>query len=104
MCMDEVKKIRTMMEERGWTQKQLAEKANLPYSTINSMFRKDTSLSIATLKAIVNAFSLSMSDFYAEEETVAGNTFTERECGHIQKMAQLPANISSLIFLLVENL
>ena len=53
---------------RGWTEYLLAEKSNLPQSTISSWYRKQMLPSLVSLDKICKAFDMGMSQFLSEEE------------------------------------
>lgn len=63
------KKIDRMRIERGWSINYLAMEAMLTQSTVNNMFTRQTDPKISTLKAICNAFGITLSEFFAEEST-----------------------------------
>lgn len=66
--MDIVGKIKILMELNNWTEYQLAKRAGLSQSTVNSMFRKNNTPTIPTLECICRAFGMSLSAFFAEDE------------------------------------
>lgn len=66
--MDIAKKIDAMRIERGWSVNYLALEAMLTQSTVNNMFTRHTDPKISTLKAICNAFGITLSEFFAEED------------------------------------
>ncbi len=53
---------------RNWTEYTLAEKADLPQSTISSWYKKQMLPSLASLEKICNAFDMSMSQFLAGDD------------------------------------
>ncbi|MCI8292602.1 MAG: helix-turn-helix transcriptional regulator [Hespellia sp.] len=53
--------------ERGWTEYQLAEKSGLTQSTISSWYRKNMLPSIPSLKKICDAFGITLSQFFSED-------------------------------------
>lgn len=65
--------------DRNWTEYQLAERAGLPQSTISSWYRKNLQPSIASLDKICNAFGITMSQLFVENETPYMLTETQRE-------------------------
>lgn len=69
--MDILDKITELREERHWTEYQLAEKSGLTQSTISSWYRKGILPSIPSLEKICDAFGLSLSQFFIEEESQA---------------------------------
>ena len=66
--MDIKEKIYKLMEARNWTTYTLAEKANLTQSTVSSIFRLNRTPSIQTLEKVCEAFEISLSDLFADEE------------------------------------
>ncbi len=59
-------KITQMRLERHWSEYQLAEKSGLTQSTISSWYRKDILPSIPSLTKICDAFGITLSQFFLE--------------------------------------
>lgn len=68
--MDALERIRNLMSERGWTEYKLAKEAELPQSTISTLFSRNNLPSIPTLEAICGGLGITMSQFFAEGELV----------------------------------
>ncbi|MBO4438467.1 MAG: helix-turn-helix domain-containing protein [Spirochaetaceae bacterium] len=66
--MDILEKITKMRLERGWTEYELAERAGLTQSTISSWYRKKLIPSIPSLQHICEAYGITLSQFFIEEE------------------------------------
>lgn len=64
---------------RNWTEYHLAEKADLPQSTISSWYRKNMMPSIQSLEKICNAFDITISQFFAEENINFSLTPTQKD-------------------------
>ena len=64
-------KITELRDERHWSEYQLAEKSGLTQSTISSWYRKGILPSIPSLAKICDAFGLSLSQFFLEDDTQA---------------------------------
>jgi transcriptional regulator with XRE-family HTH domain len=60
-------KITELREERHWTEYQLAEKSGLTQSTISSWYRKNMLPTIPTLTKICEAFGITLSQFFLDE-------------------------------------
>ena len=69
--MDIVKKIDRMRIAKGWTVNKLAYEAALTQSTVANMLNSGAEPKISTLKAICDAFNITLSEFFYE------NTETE---------------------------
>ena len=68
--MDVHKRLRQLLNERGWTEYRLSKKCGLSESTLANIFRRNTMPSITTLEAICNGFGITLSQFFAEDEMV----------------------------------
>ncbi|MBR6153962.1 MAG: helix-turn-helix domain-containing protein [Treponema sp.] len=67
--MDILEKITKMRLEKGWSEYELAERAELTQSTISSWYRKKLIPSIPSLEHICAAYGISLSQFFREEES-----------------------------------
>lgn len=80
MCdMDLIDRIEQMMKDRDWNQKQLAEKADIAQSTINSMFNRVNAPSLPTLQGISNAFGIPIRDLFNDGMTPSTLTQEQME-------------------------
>ena len=68
--MDAKKKIRELMQERGWSEYRLAIASGLSQSTVANIFNRNTMPSVTTLEAICNGFGITLSQFFAEGDMV----------------------------------
>lgn len=62
-----LQKIESYMKIRNWSLYKLAQEAEIPYSSLSSMFLKNTQPTIPTLEKICAGLSISMSDFFADK-------------------------------------
>ena len=74
--MDTQKRIRELMEERGWTDYRLAKEANLSHSTVTNMFNRNNAPTLPTLEAVCQAFGITLAQFFANEDEM---TLTEEQ-------------------------
>ena len=75
--MDAQKRIKQLMEERGWTDYRLAKEANLSHSTITNDFKRNNAPTLPTLEVICRAFTLAQ--FFAEGGEAVEITDEQRE-------------------------
>lgn len=61
-------KIRILQGERNWTDYKLAQEADIPYGTLAAMFQRGTPPKVDTLQSICNAFGITLSQFFLENE------------------------------------
>ena len=62
-----LQKINKLMKERKWSYYRLAKEADIPYSSLNSLFLKNNQPTISTLEKICAGFHISMSEFFASD-------------------------------------
>lgn len=67
--MEVLEKIEKLRKEKGWSINYLAMEAELTQSTLNNLYARNTEPKLSTLRSICNAFGISLSDFFKEEET-----------------------------------
>ena len=77
--MDAQKRIKQLMEERGWTDYRLAKEANLSHSTITNLFKRNNAPTLPTLEVICRAFGITLSQFFAEGGEAVEMTDEQRE-------------------------
>lgn len=65
--MDVIKRLKTLTQDRHWSQYRLAKEADLPQTTIANIFSRGTIPSVFTLDRLCRAFDISLSEFFAEE-------------------------------------
>ena len=68
--MDINERIRVLMNERGWTPYRLAKESGLSDATVGNIFRRNTVPSMSTLESICRGLKITLSQFFAESETV----------------------------------
>ena len=68
--MDINKKIEELRFQRGWSIYELAQKAGIAQSTLTSMINRGNPPKIDTLICICEAFGITLSQFFMEDEQV----------------------------------
>lgn len=64
---DTLNKIKMLCESRNWTVYRLAKEADIPYSSLNNIFIRNTQPTIPTLEKICNGFGITLQEFFAPE-------------------------------------
>ena len=77
--MDAQKRIKQLMEERGWTDYRLAKEANLSHSTRTNVFKRNNAPTLPTLEVICRAFGITLAQFFAEGGEAVEITDEQRE-------------------------
>ena len=88
-------------EERGWSEYQLAEKSGLPQSTISSWYRKNMMPTVASLEKICDAFGITLSQLFAQDDAVS-LTASQRKL--LQAWAKLNEEQQEAVFALIDKM
>lgn len=95
--MEILDKITKLRLERGWSEYQLAEKSGLTQSTISSWYRKNMLPTIPSLSRICDAFGLTLSQFFLDDEDTTIQ-ITEQQRSLLEYAARLdPKQYSALL-------
>lgn len=65
--MNVLERIDELRKERGWSINYLAMEAGLTQSTVNNIFIRHSEPKLSTLRAICDAFGISLSTFFEAE-------------------------------------
>lgn len=65
--MNSLERIRTLLDERGWSVNRLAKESGVLQSTLSNMFNRNNDPSISTLESICHGFGISMLQFFSIE-------------------------------------
>lgn len=100
--MNTQKRIKQLMEERGWTDYRLAKEANLSHSTVTNMFNRNNAPTLPTLEAVCRAFGITLSQFFS-----AGNDpaqLTEEQSILFSKWSTLTEEQKNLLLALIDTM
>ena len=87
--MDINKKIEKLRFQRGWSMYELAQEAGITQSTLTSMIKRGNPPKIDTLSCICEAFGITLSQFFMEDEELEMLTKNEKELVSLfRKMTQ----------------
>lgn len=67
--MDVIEKIDRLRKERGWSVNGLAMEAMLTQSTVNNLFSRKNEPKLSTLRAICDAFHITLAEFFQENDS-----------------------------------
>lgn len=77
--MDINKKIEELRFQRGWSMYELAQEAGITQSTLTSMIKRGSPPKIDTLECICDAFGITLSQFFMEDEQMEILNKSEKE-------------------------
>lgn len=66
--MDTKDRIKQLMDQRQWTLYELARRSGLTQTTLANMWRRNNEPSIPSLRLICNAFGITLTQFFSEED------------------------------------
>ena len=72
-------KILFLSQEREWSTYELAQRADITHSTLNSSINRDTPPKIDTLERICDAFGITLAQFFLEDEQMEILSAEEKE-------------------------
>ena len=93
--------LQELMDERGWTIYKVAKEADIPWSTVRNMFKRNTEPSILTLESICKGMGITLSEFF---DPGYPNGLTSRQQTLIAKWDRLNEKNQNLALLLIEAL
>ena len=96
-----IDKIEKMRQERGWTKYKLADEANLTYSSLMSMYARNTPPKLDILEMICTAFGISLAQFFADGNVAEILSPDERDL--VQNYRRLPDEKKKAINILIKN-
>lgn len=76
---ESLQKIEKLMKDRGWTMYRLAKEADIPYSSLNNIFQRNTEPTLPTLRCICKGLDISLSEFFSDEPLPVRYDFTSDE-------------------------
>lgn len=100
--MNAQKRIRELLEERGWTDYRLAKESGLSHSTITNMFNRNNAPTLPTLDAICAAMYITLEQFFADTGNPAA--LTEEQTVLISKWSTLTKDQKEALLHLMDTI
>ena len=97
-------KIQELLNERNWTLYRLSKASGITYSSLNSMFNKNTQPTIYTLEKICVSLDITLADFFKNENTMPKESFTAAEKEYIGDFRKLDKTDQELLQKLCKKL
>ena len=99
--MDVKARLQQLMDERGWTIYRVAKEADIPWSTVRNMFKRNTEPSISTLESLCKGMNITLSEFFDLEYP---NGLSCRQQLLVSKWSVLNEKDQALVLDLIESL
>jgi len=92
-------RLEILMNERGWTIYRVAKEADIPWSTVRNMFKRNTEPSVATLECICSGMGITLSQFFDVDNTLG---ISEEQRVLLENYNRLSSNNKRIISELIE--
>ena len=99
--MDVKERLQQLMDERGWTIYKIAKEADIPWSTVRNMFKRNTEPSIGTLECLCKGMGITLPQFF-DVDNQMGLTYEQQQL--ISQWSKLSDSNRRLVSELVEAL
>lgn len=63
-------RLKSLMDERKWSEYRLAKEAGVSQTTITNLFKRNNLPTLPTLEAICKAFNITLAQFFIEDDTI----------------------------------
>lgn len=97
-----LERILQLKEQRGWTEYRLSEESGIAQTTISSWFRKNVNPSVSSLENICKAFNITMSEFFAFENTPV--SLTDKQKSMLENWNKLSEYQQDLLLKLLKSM
>lgn len=97
-----LERILQLRKQRNWTEYRLSEESEISQTTISSWFRKGVNPSISSLENICKAFGITMSEFFAFENTPVA--LTDKQKSMLENWNKLSEKQQDLLLELLKSL
>ena len=100
-----IKRLNELLDAKHWTPYRLSKEADIPNSTINSIFQRKACPSFPTLSRICKALRITLSEFFNYEEIpLRAVDMTPDEQNLLTSFQDLPQRKKSLLLAYVQGL
>lgn len=90
-------KLKSLMVQRNWSVYKLAQKSDIPYSSLNNLFQRNTEPTLPTLRKICSGLGISLSSFFSDELPPKTIKYTAQEMELISLYQHLSSTDKKLL-------
>lgn len=72
-------KLEILLAQKQWTVYRLAKESEIPYSSLNNLFQRNTEPTLPTLRKICAGLGITLSDFFTDDSTPAFTEYSAEE-------------------------
>lgn len=99
--MEVIERIRKLQWERNWTDYKLSQEAGISQSSLATMFIRNTPPKVDTLQRICEAFGITLSQFFLEDEHI--EILSEKEKSMLLAFRKLSSEKQRLLIELLSD-
>ena len=99
--MDVKARLQHLMDERGWTIYRIAKEADVSWSTIRNMFKRNTEPSIQTLECLCRGMGITLSQFFDADNSMG---LSSEQAMLLRVWSRLRENDRRLVMELIDSL
>ncbi|MBE5937173.1 MAG: helix-turn-helix transcriptional regulator [Lachnospiraceae bacterium] len=101
-----LQRISNLCEKKNWSLYRLAKESNIPYSSLNTMFIRNTQPTIPTLEKICAGLNLTLSEFFNNDniDNPYFYVLTDDEKKIINSLRLLPEQKQELVIAYIKGL
>lgn len=100
--MDVLERITALRERRNWTIWKLSEESGVDQSTISAWYKKGRSPSVSSLEKICEAFNMTMSHFFSNENSSVELSSDQWEM--LENWSALSKKQKEIVLTLIKNM
>ena len=89
--------IKKYMELRNWSLYRLAKESEIPYTSLHSMFEKNTQPTLSTLRKLCDGLGINLCDFFSDDAKPDSLNCTEDESDLLASYRRLSSSDKKLI-------
>ncbi|SEW38968.1 helix-turn-helix domain-containing protein [[Clostridium] fimetarium] len=91
-------RMQELLAERDWSIYKLAKESDIPYSSVNNIFIRNTCPTIVSLEKICKGFDVTLSEFFSYDTPIKQRTdLSTKERKIIHKYRELPRNDKKIL-------
>ena len=99
--MDVKERFQQLMYERGWTIYRVAKEADIPWSTVRNMFKRNTEPSIQSLECLCRGMGMTLTQFFDVDNDMG---LSPEQFQLLQEWSKLSENDKQLVMTLLNSL
>ena len=98
--MDVLERLHKLQTEYGWSDYRIAKEAGLSQGTVSNLYKRNTIPNLFTLEAICKAFGITLSQFFADNDSIE---LTPELKELFESWVKLPKNKKDIVIQMIKS-